>query len=1053
MRYAESAPLAVLSAVLISILSACGGGGESIVPPPPPQGSFEIKVNPSSIVTAPGDNASITLQAKIFNGFSGPISVTINGLPSGVTASPSSPFTLAGTAQTIALKASSTAQQGSSALTFEGTSGTLSAMTKLSLLVPPPQPGTPNNRSDFVRTDDTPLAIVYDPKHDLVFASALHLNCVSVISVATASLTKCIPVSGPLGLSLSADNSQVLVGTQTGEVAWIDTGSLQVVRRDAIPKIPATLESPEGNNYVRAAQAFQAANGKVLLVTDWGYLDLHGNLKPSSLVEWDPVAGTSAPKLENSGGLVAVSANHSKILIGGEGPARIYDSATDSFALIPGYSVRSLPAINSTGNQFALVGGSPSVTFFDGQIRQVGSVDVCCGPVGAVYSPDGNHLYVVVGYSGLPLVYTIDARTFKIIGAAPAYSRLPGSPSIVAHPQAADSTGLVFGIADHGVAIDDSTTFRNFGNNVAPGYLAGATPDHGAINAQTITNLSTTPFDSIPDLFFGQMRAQNVSLDSRSEIQATAPPSANVGPVNIKAMKPNGVILMMPQAFTYGALITNHGRIAADPKGNNLQADLYGYGLFDPGIDTKVMIGPNAATVLRATKYSSEAPPYPFPLDHLQITLPNGSPGPQGLSVSSSAGTASKSGWFHYLTDVTTFTSPDAFSYLLYDSRRENLYLSAGSHVDVFSAASRKYLTPITVPTIHGSTQLQGLALTPDGSKLLVANFSDSSVAAIDPDNPTTASSVVSIPTGTYTARGPFQIATTATNKAFITMSEASPGSGEAGGIYQIDLGTMQVVPAALPYGYPSGYGIYLQGSQDGKVVMAALPGSAGPVLKWQAATDVWSFRYVQVQTWDDIAVAGDGNGIALSGYPASYFPLPYFMDTSLNITSQVNFSEFESFGNGPGIQFDSSGALLYEPTVTGVDLIDARSGQLRERIIIGEQLNYGSKLMALTPSGDQVFLATSAGLTILQLDSVPLGVGSVTPTAASPGTVITVRGTGFRPDTTANLGGNSAVVSLVDTSTLKISVPSGLRPGPTQLILQNPDGDAYSLEGGFTVQ
>jgi DNA-binding beta-propeller fold protein YncE len=45
-------------------------------------------------------------------------------------------------------------------------------------------------------------------------------------------------------------------------------------------------------------------------------------------------------------------------------------------------------------------------------------------------------------------------------------------------------------------------------------------------------------------------------------------------------------------------------------------------------------------------------------------------------------------------------------------------------------------------PTLGGTRQLQGMALTPDDSKLVVGNFSDDSVSVIDPDNPTTAKAV-----------------------------------------------------------------------------------------------------------------------------------------------------------------------------------------------------------------------------------------------------------------------------------------------------------------------
>jgi hypothetical protein len=108
---------------------------------------------------------------------------------------------------------------------------------------------------------------------------------------------------------------------------------------------------------------------------------------------------------------------------------------------------------------------------------------------------------------------------------------------------------------------------------------------------------------------------------------------------------------------------------------------------------------------------------------------------------------------------------------------------------------------------------------------------------------------------------------------------------------------------------------------------------------------------------------------------------------------------------------------------------------------------------MAVTPAGDQVFLLTTAGLTVVQLDAVPLGIGSVAPSTGSPGTVVTVRGTGFTSGTSATANGSSAGVSFVDASTLKITIPAALSNGPTQFILSNPDGSRFTLDAAFLVQ
>ena len=189
-----------------------------------------------------------------------------------------------------------------------------------------------------------------------------------------------------------------------------------------------------------------------------------------------------------------------------------------------------------------------------------------------------------------------------------------------------------------------------------------------------------------------------------------------------------------------------------------------------------------------------------------------------------------------------------------------------------------------------------------------------------------------------------------------------------------------------------------------------------------------------------------------------SGFPFPYLLDSQLHQTAQPNFPEFQSIGEG-FIQLDQSGALLYATNGVGFDIIDARTGQLRERGLLSEQMTGGSLLqgpskgMAITPAGDQIFLITTAGLTVIDLDSVPLGIGSVTPPSGPAGSSVTVRGTGFVSGTSVTVNGIAAAVSFVDPSTLKLTIPATAQKGAAQFTFTNPDGSAFSLDAAFDVQ
>jgi len=88
----------------------------------------------------------------------------------------------------------------------------------------------------------------------------------------------------------------------------------------------------------------------------------------------------------------------------------------------------------------------------------------------------------------------------------------------------------------------------------------------------------------------------------------------------------------------------------------------------------------------------------------------------------------------------------------------------------------------------------------------------------------------------------------------------------------------------------------------------------------------------------------------------------------------------------------------------------------------------------------------------VLQLASVPLGIGSLNPAngPAAGGTTITLRGSGFQTGTKITLGGKSLTVSFKDVNTLTFTTPT-VAAGPQQLVVTNPNGESVSLDAAFT--
>ncbi len=95
--------------------------------------NFSLSASPSSLTVTQGTSGTSTITVTPSGGFTGSVSLSASGLPSGVTASfGTNPTT---STSVLTLTASSTATTGAATVTITGTSGTLSHTTTISLTV------------------------------------------------------------------------------------------------------------------------------------------------------------------------------------------------------------------------------------------------------------------------------------------------------------------------------------------------------------------------------------------------------------------------------------------------------------------------------------------------------------------------------------------------------------------------------------------------------------------------------------------------------------------------------------------------------------------------------------------------------------------------------------------------------------------------------------------------------------------------------------------------------------------------------------------------------
>jgi len=124
------------SVVFLLLISCSGSSTTSITTVPPTTPDFTLSIAPTSLTLTGGATGSaVNVSATAQNSFTGAVSVALTGLPTGVTASPTTLSLTPGTPQSITLTAAVTAPANSASVTFSGTSGSLLHMATLSLTV------------------------------------------------------------------------------------------------------------------------------------------------------------------------------------------------------------------------------------------------------------------------------------------------------------------------------------------------------------------------------------------------------------------------------------------------------------------------------------------------------------------------------------------------------------------------------------------------------------------------------------------------------------------------------------------------------------------------------------------------------------------------------------------------------------------------------------------------------------------------------------------------------------------------------------------------------
>jgi DNA-binding beta-propeller fold protein YncE len=983
------------------------------------------------------------------------------------------------------------ATTGNFTISAQGVSGALSHSQNLALAI---QPGVISAlpRTTYVRTDSTSAAdapfgephrrhIVYDASHKQVFLANRAMNRVEVFSSTGQIRLAQIAIPAATSADLSADGATVWVGTALDEIIAIDSASLTIRNRftlGGLTPIPNTI-------FNRPVEVLSLLKGQ-------SFVRLRQPISSEALLAlWDPATNSLtnltplAPAVFQQGvGVVARSGDHSKVLVAANdssGELVIFDSGGNVAAGPLTLGAGQIPwlAVNFDGSRNAVAfstGATAQILLLDASLKQVGSYSAAALH-GVAFSRDGKQLYAAESPNGASYITVLDGQTGQLLGRVPDIS-IQGSTSEI---EDVDETQLIFGVSNRGLSFIDASTPGTL--SLAAPIIASAPsaqPSEGPVIGGTPIILNGQNFTSPVQVKFGSQLAASASVSGATQILAKSPPSALIGPVNLTAYFQNSWLAIAPDAFSYGPQILQILPNAGTSSGGD-SIEIYGYGFGSDPTKITVKIGSANAAVQTVENLTSLLPSlgvdssYPFPLGRITLQTPPGSSGKADLLITVPSGSVTSPKSFQYLQSVHSYSKPGLYKFLIYDQPRQRIDLTNIDHVDVFDLQQQIFLSPIQPPGgPPPNAGLRGLALTPDGSQLIVADFGAQNIYLLDPVNGTGTTVFVGGVSG-FTNSGPARVAATNAQTVFVGLS----GEGGSSGACSTCLAQMNLTaspPMIQPAPQPevtslTGAPLLQSNTAGDQVFLAFASAPGGPLASWNASSPNHLATSAANASAVDLAVAGDGTSFAVQ---ANGTPEVHVADLSLSsVPASPELLQIPGHISVPGLVLHPSGALIYQPFLTGqpasagvrggVDIIDAHSGVLRLRIFLPQQFmtdidGLHGCFLATDENGQRLFAITSsdgtaqnAALTIVQLAAVPLGIGTIQPTtvSAAGGATLTIRGSGFLNAPTVAISGKAATVAFKDANTLSVAIPP-LTPGSQQIMITNSDGETVSLDAAF---
>ena len=959
---------------------------------------------------------SVQVAVSGSNGFSGIVNVSAS-LPNGIScvSSACSGKLATGSSLTFQYASISTLAAGDYTITFTGASGNLSHKANVSVTVNSAPPVPPNHSGMVFTGDFLPPSggVVYDKKRDHIYVANLQLSEVDVINPESLKIINRIPVPSPTNLDMTPDDATLYVGTSTQNLFAISTASLSVRARIPFPESAYP-------NWVTAM-----ADGTVAVVSGCGTINACG--RGGSLLVYSPATGQwSYPNLNGQQSaptyspLAVPSADRTKLFFCAN--SAMYETATGQAVTSP-FNCNFLAA-RPDGKGYAMLNYNTenTVEFYDDNYNLLGTYqDPTTDKIlGVVYSSDSSKLFMAdTNYNLFPSIDVADSNSFQYLGQIPSEY----SPEYGFRFYGVDGQNRLMGFDnDLLVLIDASMTPTTLPSTYPRGAIGGEnvsmSPDNPSSGLNTTFNASG--FTDAPLVTFNGTPATNIEV-TPSGVAMTAPALGNVAQADVNLYFPSGYFLLAPDAYSYKpTVLYADGDASGTTGGSTLTLYGFGFGSFS-GNQVSVKIGGTEATDIKTT--GGFISPFAVPLNLMTATVPPGTAGTYDITVTTPAGSTIVPRGFTYAQrdDFLLPSTASPFQMILDKPRDRLLWTdSAANQLIVYSISSNQIEQQINV-----GNQPAGLALSTDGSKLLVALYGDDALKVYDADK-LSFQQKISMPAGS--GSGPVFISAVANQNAFILSTV--PGFSDVP-VYEYDIAANRLKQRTDVIADESSFEA---ASADGRVAIVGFG-------VWNAVTDT----FTAASFAEDSSRALSADGAIISEYRAWYGN-----DGNVNGVAglQTVLNDELAFNSIPGNTLDATGALAYLPEVDRIRIIDIRHGKLIKTLMVPDGLSATTvEGMVTDPDGQTLYVLTQNGVTTFTFTNDPLSIGEV----QAVGDQITILGSGFTSGITASVDGSAVPATLIDSQHLSLTLAS-VPAGALKITLSLPTGETYSLDNTLDI-